>query len=249
MSSLIRLSKLMSERGLCSRREADRWIEKGWIYVEGQVVTQLGTRVSPDATITLSPDAQKEKQGQTTILLHKPLGYVSSPSDDGYPFVLDLIQNQNKDLQFSGRKLRPTDKNKLSPIGRLDIDSTGLMLLSQDGTLAKKVIGENSSVEKEYIVTTSEEASSVVIKKLCYGLSLDHQPLKPAKVELLKTGQLRFILTEGKKRQIRRMCEAVGLTVTKLKRVRIGTFSLGKLQKGRWRFVTPEELAKFSNSF
>ena len=148
-----RLSKRMGELGLCSRREADRWITSGWVKVDGQVVDTLGVRVSPDARIEIDQAAREHQSGQVTILLNKPVGYVSGQAEDGYEPAIVLIRPENRwaadpsPIQFQQGHLRA-----LAPAGRLDIDSTGLLVLTQDGRVAKQLIGEDSSVEKEYLV-------------------------------------------------------------------------------------------------
>jgi 23S rRNA pseudouridine2604 synthase len=131
----------------------------------------------------------------------------------------------------------------VAPAGRLDIDSQGLIVYTQDGVLAKALIGENSPLEKEYLVRVEGRLSKEGLEKLNFGLELDGKPLKRAKVDWLNEDQLRFILKEGKKRQIRRMCEAVGLHVVGLKRVRIGQLMLGNLKEGQWRYLQPHEYA------
>lgn len=236
----IRLSKLMSERGLCSRREADAYIEAGHVLVDGAVVSVLGTKVSPKANITFKKEAQSKQTNKITILLNKPLGYVSTQPEKGYLPAIDLIRPEN---QF-GKKLKglqPQHLKNLNVAGRLDIDSKGLLILTQDGVIVKQIIGPQADIEKEYIVAVEGEATPQTIQKLCFGLRLDDKPLKPARVELLQPHLLRFILKEGKKRQIRRMCELVSLTVIKLKRVRIGNLSLANLPEGKWRFLEPHE--------
>ncbi|MFM6979162.1 MAG: pseudouridine synthase, partial [Methylophilaceae bacterium] len=129
----------------------------------------------------------------------------------------------------------------LAPAGRLDIDSTGLLVFTQDGRVARQLIGEDSTVEKEYLVRVTGELSDEGLRLLNHGLRLDGVQLKPAKVSWQNEDQLRFVLREGRKRQIRRMCELVGLHVTGLKRVRIGSVTLGKLPPGQWRYLRPEE--------
>jgi 23S rRNA pseudouridine2604 synthase len=129
----------------------------------------------------------------------------------------------------------------LAPAGRLDIDSQGLLVLTQDGRIAKQLIGEHSDIEKEYLVRIKGDVTQNQIEQLCFGLKLDGKALKEAKIKRLNEDQLQFVLREGKKRQIRRMAEAVGLHVTGLKRVRVGELRLGKLAEGEWRFVKPEE--------
>lgn len=242
-----RLSKRMAELGLCSRREADEWITNGWVKVDGVVVDTLGTRIKPDAEIVISGYAKEYQSESVTILLHKPVGYVSGQAEDGYqPAIVlvhpdkqwledpDLLQKHPK--QFQRRFLQG-----LAPAGRLDIDSTGLLVLTQDGRIARHLIGEDSSVEKEYLVRVEGELSVRNLALLNHGLELDGVLLKPAKVSWQNEDQLRFVLREGRKRQIRRMCELVGLTVTGLKRVRIGSVNLGKLPEGQWRYLREGE--------
>jgi len=237
-----RLSKRMGELGLCSRREADRWIESGWVKVDGQVVDTLGVRVSPNARIEIDRAAREHQSGQVTILLHKPVGYVSGQAEDGYEPAIVLIRPENRwtadpsPIQFQREHLR-----SLVPAGRLDIDSTGLLVLTQDGRVAKQLIGEDSSVEKEYLVRVEGDLSADGMKRLQYGLTLDGVKLKPAQVSWQNEHQLRFVLRQGRKRQIRRMCELVGLFVTGLKRVRSGNVPLGGLPVGKWRYLGPDE--------
>lgn len=238
----IRLSKLMSEQGLCSRREADSYIERGWVLVDGFPVTELGTRILPGQTITLAAAAQHRQQARVTILLHKPVGYVSGQPEKNYQPAVTLVTagkryaNDRHPLRFSPQHLRG-----LAPAGRLDIDSTGLLVLTQDGRIAKQLIGENSAVEKEYLVRVSGRLSAEGLARLNHGLELDGEALRPAQVSWQNRDQLRFVLRQGKKRQIRRMCELVGLTVAGLKRVRIGRIMLGDLPVGQWRYLREDE--------
>ena len=241
----IRLSKLMSDRGLASRREADEWIEAGWVRVDGEVAS-LGRRVHPEQRIDIDPRARSHQAQRVTILVHKPVGYVSGQAEDGYEPARVLVTPENRweedpvRLPFNRAHLR-----SLVPAGRLDIDSTGLLVLTQDGLVARHLIGEDSLVEKEYLVRVTPTAEGSVhpdaLQLLNHGLSLDDQPLKPAKVSWANEDQLRFVLREGRKRQIRRMCELVGYQVTGLKRVRIGSVVLGKLPPGQWRYLGPNE--------
>jgi 23S rRNA pseudouridine2604 synthase len=232
----IRVSKLMSERGLCSRREADEYIERGWVYVDGVRVEELGTRVDPSQNITL--DKRAENISRVTILLHKPVGYVSGQAEQGYRPAITLIVPDNR---FAGdnpsTRFERDHLKGLAPAGRLDIDSTGLLVFTQDGRIAKLLIGEDSAIEKEYLVRVEGSLDDKGLKLLNHGLSLDDVALKPAQVTWQNRDQLRFVLREGKKRQIRRMCELVGLQVTGLKRVRIGRVALGELPPGKWRYL------------
>lgn len=237
-----RLSKRMGELGLCSRREAERWITNGWVKVDGQVIDTLGVRVSPDAHIEIDPAARAHQSEQVTILLHKPVGYVSGQAEDGYEPAIVLIRPENR---WSGDpspvQFKPEHLRGLAPAGRLDIDSTGLLVLTQDGRVAKQLIGEDSSVEKEYLVRVEGELSPEGLQRLRHGLTLDGVKLRPAQVSWQNEHQLRFVLRQGRKRQIRRMCEMVGLFVTGLKRVRSGQVPLGGLPVGKWRYLRPEE--------
>jgi 23S rRNA pseudouridine2604 synthase len=237
-----RLSKIMAARGMCSRREADRYIERGLVLVGGQVVSELGTKVSPDAHIELAEAGQKRQSAQATFLLNKPIGYVSGSPEDGHRPAADLISAQTRwKGDRSPRKFNPSQMKGLAPAGRLDIDSNGLLVLTQDGRIARRIIGEDSDVDKEYLVRVTGRLSKEGLDLLNLGLELDGKPLKPAKVSWQNKDQLRFVLHEGKKRQIRRMCELVGLKVIGLKRIRIGNIVLGNLPNGQWRYLREDE--------
>lgn len=237
----VRLSKLMAERGLCSRREADEFIERGWVFVDGRRVSELGVRVGQDARITLAPEAARTQQQRATILLHKPVGYVSGQPEPGYAPAVSLIGPDNQADRDTAQRFHPSHLKNLAPAGRLDIDSTGLLVLTQDGRVARQLIGEDSKVEKEYIVRVEGTLAENGLALLNHGLWLDDRPLRPAEVEWINDEQLRFVLREGRKRQIRRMCELVGLKVVGLKRVRIGRVKLGDLPLGQWRFLREDE--------
>ncbi len=236
-----RVSKLLAERGLCSRREADAYIERGLVFVDGERVTQLGTRAAPDAVITLANEARAQQARQVTILLHKPIGYVSGQAEDGHQPAVVLVKPQTQFSDDRGQRFLPGHLKGLAPAGRLDIDSTGLLVLTQDGRVARQLIGDDSAVEKEYLVRITGELGERGLALLNHGLELDGKPLRQAKVEWANDDQLRFVLKEGKKRQIRRMCELVGLRVTGLKRVRIGRVRLGDLPLGQWRYLRQDE--------
>ncbi|MFW5432016.1 MAG: pseudouridine synthase [Methylophilaceae bacterium] len=246
-SDMPRLSKRMADLGLCSRREADEWIVNGWVKVDDEIIDVLGTRVSPDADIIVSGYAMEHQSESVTILLHKPIGHVSGQAEDGYQPAIVLVHPDNEwlddpDLNEQNEKEFQRGFLKgLAPAGRLDIDSTGLLVLTQDGRIARHLIGQDTSVEKEYLVRVEGELSDKDLERLNHGLSLDGEQLKPAKVSWQNEDQLRFVLREGKKRQIRRMCEMVGLHVVGLKRVRIGSVNLGKLPLGMWRYLRDNE--------
>jgi 23S rRNA pseudouridine2604 synthase len=254
----IRLNKRMADLGLCSRREADEWIARGWVLVNGEPAV-MGMPVAPDAQVDVLPQARHQQAGQVTILLHKPMGYVSGQPEDGHEAAATLIGAPS---QWRGDARHPADNRRfapehtrgLAPCGRLDIDSVGLLVLTQDGRIARQLIGESSGIEKEYLVrvhyapngphgagVVTQDVQAVFpaaqLARLRHGLSLDDQPLKPAQVDWMNPEQLRFVLKEGKKRQIRRMCEQVGLHVVGLKRIRIGNVVLGNLPVGQWRYL------------
>ena len=242
----MRLSKRMSELGISSRREADEWIAKGWVRVDDQVVSELGSRVLPNQRVTVDAKAKFQQAQRVTVLINKPVGFVSGQAEDGYEpaFVLvtpDRLWNED----HSGTRFLREHLKSLVPAGRLDIDSVGLLVLTQDGRVAKQLIGEDTEIEKEYLVRVATAdgqrlpGNSLVL--LRHGLELDGEALKPAIVEWVNDDQLRFVLTQGKKRQIRRMCDAVGLQVLGLKRVRIGKVMLGDLPTGQWRYLRADE--------
>ena len=253
-ATTVRLNKRMAELGLCSRREADAWIDQGWVRVNGQVA-EMGMQVGSTDRITVEREAHAQQEQQVTVLLHKPMGYVSGQAEDGHEPAMVLFQARN---QWSGDTTRirfsPAQFKGLAPAGRLDIDSVGLLVMTQDGRVARQLIGEDADMEKEYLVrvTCAGPQGDVAVnvqahfpesqmQRLRHGLSLDGKALKPAQVEWQNPEQLRFVLKEGKKRQIRRMCEQVGLKVVGLKRIRMGRISLGALPVGQWRYLGPKE--------
>ena len=234
----VRISKILSELGLCSRREADEYIKQGQVLLDGKVVNELGTKAYRSQKLELNKKGKLKQSKKLTILLNKPVGYISHLDDDKeFKPASDLI---NPDNYFSNEL---NDRNPLfnreglAPAGRLDIDSTGLLILTQDGTMAKKIIGENVIVEKEYLVKVQGNLTDENLRLLNHGITLDGYKLKPAKVSWQNENQLKFILIEGRNRQIRKMCTMVNLKVTSLKRVRIGDINLGNLPLGQWRFL------------
>jgi 23S rRNA pseudouridine2604 synthase len=236
----------MSELGLCSRREADEWIARGWVRVDGKVVSELGTKILPSQKVTVERQAAAEQSKRVTVIINKPMGFVSGQAEDGYKPAVTLIRPENRWAEDpSDEKFHPTQLKSLVPAGRLDIDSVGMLVLTQDGRVAKQLIGEDTTIEKEYLVrveyTRPGKLPDADLKKLNHGLWMDGKPLLPAKVRWQNEDQLSFTLREGKKRQIRRMCEMVGLKVVGLKRVRIGRVKLGDLPVGQWRYLRPDE--------
>ena len=239
----VRISKLLSEQGLCSRREADLYIEQGLVTVDGVVVNELGSKAYPTQKIELKKEAKLVQDARITIILNKPVGFISHLDEDKEyePAVSLITPDRFFRTHLDANKNAKINTRGLAPAGRLDIDSTGLFVLTQDGRIAKQIIGENSQIEKEYLVRVEGELAPSGLALLCHGLSLDGVALRPAKVSWQNENQLRFVLREGRKRQIRRMCELVGLHVTGLKRIRIGQITLGNLPLGQWRFLRPNE--------
>ncbi len=246
----VRLNKRMADLGLCSRRQADDWIARGWVHVDGRAAV-LGQAVSAQARIEVDRQAHERQRQQVTVLINKPVGFVSGQAEDGYRPAASLIQPASRWRQCgSSTRWSPEHLKALAPAGRLDIDSVGLLVLTQDGRVARHLIGEDSQIEKEYLVRVSwqgrsQDVQSVFpaqsLRLLQHGLSLDGRALKQAQVSWQNPEQLRFVLREGRKRQIRRMCEQVGLAVTGLKRIRIGRVSLGQLPLGQWRYLRQDE--------
>eukprot|EP01129_Flabellula_baltica_P000406 TRINITY_DN10424_c0_g1_i1.p1 TRINITY_DN10424_c0_g1~~TRINITY_DN10424_c0_g1_i1.p1 ORF type:complete len:238 (-),score=48.88 TRINITY_DN10424_c0_g1_i1:9-722(-) len=235
---MIRLSKLMSEQGICSRREADRYIQQGKVKVDGVTQSELGVRVSPSSLIELVKSAVQEQARKVVILLNKPVGIVSTQPEGGYSPASDLITAHN---YFGQRPRIMKFQKKLSTAGRLDINSKGLLVLTDDGVIVKKIIGEDADLEKEYIVRVNKVIADKDLNRLRHGLSLDGKKLKRIEVDPLGDTVYRFVLREGRKRQIRRMCELVNLRVNEIKRVRIGNVKLGNLPEGKWRFLRSNE--------
>ena len=253
-ATTVRLNKRMAELGHCSRREADAWIEQGWVRVNGQVA-EMSMQVGSTDRITVEREAQAQQEQQVTVLLHKPMGYVSGQAEDGHEPAMVLFQARNRWTGDTTRiRFSPAQFKGLAPAGRLDIDSVGMLVMTQDGRVARQLIGEDADMEKEYLVRVTcagpqgdiavnvqAHFPSAQMQRLRHGLSLDGKPLKPAEVEWQNPEQLRFVLKEGKKRQIRRMCEQVGLKVVGLKRIRMGRISLGALPVGQWRYLGAKE--------
>jgi 23S rRNA pseudouridine2604 synthase len=237
-----RLSKRMSELGLCSRREADSYIKRGWVEVDGEIVSELGSKVYPTQKVALRTAAQNIQQQRVTFLLNKPVGYVSGQAEHNYKPAVTLLDETTHWIEDrSPLRFHRSQLLGLAPAGRLDIDSQGLLVLTQDGRIARQLIGEDSKVEKEYLVRVQGKLEGSGLALLNQGLKLDGTYLKPAKVSWQNEDQLRFVLNEGKKRQIRRMCELVGLKVSGLKRIRIGKVKLGDLPVGQWRYLGEKE--------
>ncbi len=239
----MRVAKLLAERGLCSRREADDYLAKGWVLLDGQPIQGVGAKCYPNQTVSLVRQASERQTGQVTILINKPIGYVSGQPEKGYKAAVELIhpKTQYRNSAQQQTRFKREHLHHLAPAGRLDIDSQGLLVLTQDGRVARQLIGAESKVEKEYLVRVIGKIDHDGLARLNHGLSLDGVKLQPAKVAWQNDDQLRFVLREGRKRQIRRMCELVGLRVVGLKRIRIGRIRLGDLPVGQWRYLRDDE--------
>ena len=240
----VRLNKFMGQSGLCSRREADALIAEGLVAIDREVVRDAGRKIQPGQTLTLAERGEAQLAGGVTIVLHKPVGYVSGQPEPGKIPAVRLLTAANR----LGEGAVPARDASLPPIGRLDEDSRGLLLLSSDGVVARAVIGPESDLDKEYLVEVAGQLTEMKLTRLRHGLELDGRRLKPARVTQLAPQRLRFILREGRKRQIRRMCDLVGLEVTDLLRIRIGPLELGDLPEGRWRVLTPAERSALTGS-
>jgi 23S rRNA pseudouridine2604 synthase len=237
-----RLAKQISEMTQCSRREADEWIENGWVRVDGVVVTALGTRVHPNAKIEIKEEASKHQSESVTILLNKPLDMASGKDENGGEAALQLIRPENRWAEDDTRlNFKATHLRGLALAGKLDAESTGMLVFTQEGSVARRITGDDARLEKEYMVRVEGELTPEGMKQLNHGLSLDDVKLKKAQVSWQNEQQLRFVLHESKKRQIQRMCELVRLRVTSIKRIRIGSVSLGKLPAGQWRYLREGE--------
>lgn len=240
----VRINKWLGQTGVCSRREAEGLIGQGLVSIDGEVVTDAGRKIAPGQTLTLSEAAQVELAAGVTILLHKPVGYVSGQPEPGKVPAVRLLTAANR----IGEGQVPAPDASLPPIGRLDEDSRGLLLLSSDGVVAKAVIGPLSDLDKEYLVRVAGDVTEKKLAQLRHGLMLDGRVLKHARVTRMEPQRLRFILREGRNRQIRRMCEMVGLEVVDLLRIRVGPVRLDGVAEGKWRLITNEERAALTGA-
>lgn len=233
-----RVNKWLAQNGVCSRREAEALIAAGLVSIDGQRVDDVGRKIEHGQTLVLADAAQKALESHLTVVIHKPVGVVSSQPDPGQVPAVRLLTRENL---WGRTPTIPGFDNKLAPLGRLDMDSRGLLVMSEDGVLAKAVIGPESKLDKEYRVAVIGDLTEAKMDRLRHGLELDGRKLKRAEVELISEGRMRIVLTEGRNRQIRRMCELVELKVVDLFRVRIGPLTLGDMPENRWRVLTADE--------
>jgi len=228
-----RINRWLAQSGVCSRREADALIAQGLVAIDGETVLDAGRKIQTGQTLSLSDSAQAKIESGFTVVLHKPTGVVSAqPEGKQVPAVRLLTRS----ALVGESPTIPDRDTRLAPVGRLDQDSRGLLILSDDGVVAKAVIGPKSELDKEYVVKVSGAITEAKLARLRHGLSLDGRQLKPAKVRVSGEQTLRFVLTEGRNRQIRRMCELVELGV-------LDPLRLRNLPQGRWRVLTAEEKA------
>ena len=222
----MRLQKFLSGAGICSRRKGEEYIKAGWVKVNGKIVTRLGVKVDPDRDLVeVDRDAIRSDTAQIYIALNKPNGYVSCCHQPDEKIVLDL-------LDISER---------VYPIGRLDKNSTGLLLLTNDGQLHHRLSHPSFNHEKEYEVTVAKPLPQGALRKLANGLPMMGTRTRPARVKRISARRFWIILQEGKNRQIRRMVRKVGNQVVGLKRIRIANIKLGNLPTGNWRYLTQKE--------
>ena len=235
-----RVNRWLAQSGVCSRREAEGLNAHGLVSIDGETVADPGRKIEPGQTLTLADAADQRLQSALTVILHKPAGVVSAHPEPGQIPAIRLLR---RETLVGDCPAIPGPDSRLAPVGRLDMDSRGLVLLSEDGVVAKAVIGPDAGLEKEYRVAVIGKLTEKKLNLLRHGLSLDDHKLKPAEVSVISEQRLRFVLREGRNRQIRRMCEVMELKVVDLFRVRVGPLWLGTLREGDWRVLTAAERA------
>jgi len=228
-----RLQKVLAKAGVASRRGAEEIIRQGKVKVDGKVVTEMGTKVDPDIQVIECNGIRLEApEKKVYILLHKPAGYLSTVDDpQGRPIVTDLLKNI---------------KERVYPVGRLDLDTEGALLLTNDGELAQKILHPSHEVNKTYVVKVKGQPDKKNLDLLSKGIVLEGRKTWPAHIEVLKTETqstaIRITIHEGRKRQVRKMFDAIGHSVMELKRTAYGQLKLGKLGPGKYRFLTLEDI-------
>jgi 23S rRNA pseudouridine2604 synthase len=221
----VRLNKFISETGVCSRREADKWIDAGRVTCNGQPAA-LGTQVSLGDEVRIDGDLIGAKKPQVYIALNKPVGIICTTEPDIEDNIVDHVGF----------------RERIFPVGRLDRDSEGLILLTNNGDIVNEILRSENNHEKEYVVTVDRPITDLALRMMAGGVKIMGEVTKPAKVTRLDVQTFRIILTQGLNRQIRRMCSALGYKAQRLQRVRIMNVQLGSLKPGEWRHLTPEEL-------
>ncbi|MDQ2925701.1 MAG: 23S rRNA pseudouridine(2604) synthase RluF [Steroidobacteraceae bacterium] len=221
----MRLNKYISETGVCSRREADKWIEAGRVTLNGQPAS-LGTQVADGDDVRVDGDSIGVRKKQVYIALNKPVGIICTTETHIEDNIIDHVG-------YSER---------IFPVGRLDRDSEGLILLTNNGDIVNEILRSENNHEKEYLVTVDRPITDLSLRMMADGVKIMGEVTKPSKVARLNAQSFRIILTQGLNRQIRRMCSALGYKAQRLQRVRIMNIQLGNLQPGQWRHLTPAEL-------
>ncbi|MCQ4936975.1 MULTISPECIES: pseudouridine synthase [Anaerotignum] len=229
-----RLQKFLAEAGVASRRKAEELIAAGKIKVNGKVVTELGTKIDPkkDEVLYLDKEVSTKEVELVYVMLHKPEGYVTTAKEQfGRPGVMDLVRDV---------------KARIFPVGRLDYDTSGLLLLTNDGDLTYKLTHPKHDVDKTYIAKLYGTPDDMDLQKFRRGVVIDGKQTKPAKMQILEKGErqstVEIIIHEGRNRQVRKMCEAIKHPVAQLKRVATGDLTIGDLPKGKYRHLTPKEV-------
>ncbi len=231
--SLIRLQKFLSEAGICSRRKGEEYIKAGFVRVNNNVVTELGEKVDPQKDrVEFKGKVVDVKSDPIYIALNKPKGYVTSTLQAGDKIVIDLI-----DI-----------KERIYPIGRLDKDTSGLLILTNDGSLHHQLSHPSFDHEKEYDVTVVRPIPEGALRSIAKGMPMMGTKTRPAEIERITSRRFRIVLREGKNRQIRRMVRKVGNHVARLKRVRVSNIKLGRLAEGTWRYLTEKEKKELLDS-
>lgn len=227
-----RINKYIASCGICSRRKADELISQGKVEINGQVVTDMGHKVDINDIVKINGKLITKEEEKVYIVLNKPKGYVTTSSDQfNRKNVIDLI-NENV---------------RVYPIGRLDMYTEGLLLLTNDGEFANAIMHPRNKIEKTYVVTTDTNINQGQIDKLKNGVDIGDYITKPAKVRIISKDKIEIIISEGKNRQVRRMCDAVKINLLNLKRIKIGNIELGKLQTGKYRYLTNKEKQSMIN--
>ncbi|HHW67878.1 pseudouridine synthase [Defluviitalea raffinosedens] len=234
----VRLQKFLADAGIASRRKAEEYILQGKVKVNGQVVTSLGTKINPDQDIVYYNDKKVEiKKKKIYLLLNKPENYVTTVNDQfNRPTVMNLLHSVPE---------------RVYPVGRLDYNTSGLLLLTNDGDLTYKITHPKHHIDKVYLATVKGIPSEASLNKLRRGVVIDDYKTAPAKVEMIHTSSnnatLQITIHEGRNRQVRKMCEAIGHPVIRLKRIAIGKILLGDLPVGKYRSLTPKEIDYLKN--